>query len=323
VNTITRRSALASLVGSLATGTAQRATAATPLPTPRERLLPAQSRWVKPPVIVPHQEGLATLPQTRLWYQDSGGRGEAVVLLHAWTGSYASWAYQQEALAAAGYRVISYSMRGHYKSDPIDPQAPGSATADLHALLDYLKIMRAHVVGTAGGALPALDFGLAYPGRVLSLTLSSSIMGISDPGVLATGSRMFPKGVYGVSHAFSELGPSYRAGYPEGVAAWEAIDKVGWQGGDVRQPMDQPVSLARMARIQAPLMLITGDADLMMPPSRMREVARAVPGCELAFVAEAGHSLHWEQPEAFNEALIDFMRRHPGTQRRLPKRAHN
>jgi pimeloyl-ACP methyl ester carboxylesterase len=268
-------------------------------------------------VFEPHQEGLAILPKTRLWYQDSGGTGEAVVLLHAWTGSYASWAYQQGPLAAAGYRVISYSMRGHYKSDPIDPKAPGSATDDLRALLDYLKIERGHVVGTAGGALPALDFGLSNPARVSSLTLSSSIMGISDPDVLATGSRMFPMGVYGVSHAFSELGPSYRAGYPEGVAAWEALDKVAWQGGTVRQPMDQPVTLARMAAIRVPVMLITGDADLMMPPARMREVARAVPGSELVFVAEAGHSLHWEQPEAFNKALIDFMGRHRGAPRRV------
>jgi pimeloyl-ACP methyl ester carboxylesterase len=312
MNQVTRRSALAVLASSIAVASTASVKAAALPSGPRERLLPAQSRWLPPPVVKPHREGLAVLPGTRLWYQDSGGAGEAVVLLHAWTGSYASWAYQQGPLAAAGYRVISYSMRGHHKSDAVDPQAPGSATGDLRALLDYLGISRAHVVGTAAGALPAIDFGLSYPARALSLTLSSSIMGISDPDVLATGSRMFPKGVYNVSHAFSELGPSYRAGYPDGVAAWEALEKIAWQGGTVHQPMDNVITLARMRTIRAPMMLITGDADLMMPPSRLRDVARRVPGCEIVLVAEAGHSLHWEQPEAFNKALLDFLRRYRG-----------
>ncbi|WP_165357584.1 alpha/beta fold hydrolase [Sphingosinicella sp. CPCC 101087] len=253
---------------------------------------------------------MAALPDTRLWYQDTGGRGDAVILLHAWTGSYAFWAYQQAPLAAAGYRVISYSMRGHYRSDPIDPASPGTATGDLRALMDHLDISRAHLVGTAGGALPALDFGLSYPGRTISLVLSSSIMGISDPEFLEVGRRMFPRGVYAISHTFSELGPSYRAGNPEGVAAWEAVEAVAWQGGTLRQGTARPITFERMNGGSAPILLITGDADLMMPPSRLREVARNVPRCELAIVAEAGHALHWEQPEAFNAAILEFMGRH-------------
>jgi len=65
-----------------------------------------------------------------------------------------------------------------------------------------------------------------------------------------------------------------------------------------------------------PILLITGDADLMMPPSRLRHVARNVPRAELVFVAEAGHSLHWEQPEAFNNAVLDFVRRHRALEHR-------
>jgi len=135
-------------------------------------------------------------------------------------------------------------------------------------------------------------------------------MGISDPAVLEVGAKMFPKGVYGVSHSFSEVGPSYRAGNPEGVAAWEALEAQAWQGGTVRQGTEQPITFARMNSVAVPILLITGDADLMMPPSRMRDVARNVPRCEIATVAEAGHSLHWEQPDAFNHAVIDFLKRH-------------
>lgn len=233
-----------------------------------------------------------------------------MVLLHAWTGSHASWEYQQAPFAAAGYRVISYSMRGHRQSGPIDPADPGTATGDLEALLAHLAIRRAHLVGTAGGALPALDFGLAFPERTASLVLSSSILGISNPDFVETGRRMFPRGVYAISHAFSELDPSYRAGNPEGAAAWEALDAAAWQGGTVRQGMAAPINFARMNEGTAPILLITGDVDLMMPPSRLRHVARRVPRCELVIAAEAGHSLHWEQPDAFNAAVLDFIGRH-------------
>jgi len=305
---VTRRNALGGLAVAIASaGAARAAPAARPA---REKVFAAQTRWAPPPPLKPLHEGLAALPGTRLWYQDTGGGGAAVVLLHAWTGSYASWGYQQAPLAAAGYRVISYSMRGHDRSDPIDPANPDTATGDLRALLDYLKIGRAHLIGSAGGALPALDFGLSDPARALSMTLSSSILGISDPEFLAVSAGMFPKGVYPISHAFSELGPSYRAGYPQGVAAWEELDRTAWQGGTARQPVGGSVTFARLATLKVPTLLITGDADLMMPPSRIRAVARKMPPCELAFVAEAGHSLHWEQPDAFNTAILAFIQRH-------------
>ena len=307
---VTRRGALAGLAGSAAALACAPAAQAVPAPRTRERLLPAQTSWTPPPALHPAREGVAEVAGTRLFYQDTGGSGEAVILLHAWTGSYAFWAYQVGPLAAAGYRVITYSQRGHYRSGPIDPAAPGTVTGDLRALMDHLQIRRAHLVGTAGGALPALDFGLTYPDRTLSLALSSSIMGISDPAVLAVGRNMFPRGVYAVSHAFSEIGPSYRAGYPEGVVAWEALEATAWQGGEVRQQVATPITFARMNASSVPILLITGDADLMMPPSRLRHVGRNVPRCELVFVAEAGHSLHWEQPEAFNGAILDFAGRH-------------
>jgi pimeloyl-ACP methyl ester carboxylesterase len=310
VNKLTRRGAIAGFAGSVAALAVAPSVRATPARRTRERLLPAQTSWTPPPPLHPAREGLAEVAGTRLYFQDTGGSGEVVVLLHAWTGSYAFWAFQVGPLAAAGYRVITYSQRGHARSGPIDPAAPGTVTEDLKALMDHLHIQRAHLAGTAGGALPALDFGLTYPDRTLSLSLSSSIMGISDPEVLETGRRMFPRGVYAVSHAFSEIGPSYRAGNPEGVAAWEALEHDSWQGGEVRQQVATPITFARMNASNVPILLITGDADLMMPPSRLRHVGRNVPRCELVFVAEAGHSLHWEQPEAFNHAILDFMGRH-------------
>src|SRR5215216_3421538 len=105
------------------------------------------------PVPMPAQaaakEGVAKLPGTSLWYWDTGGEGPAVVLLHAASGSGAFWGYQQPVLAKAGYRVISYSRRGYLKSDPGDPNDPGTGCEDLHNLVGFLGVERFHAVGLA------------------------------------------------------------------------------------------------------------------------------------------------------------------------------
>ena len=75
--------------------------------------------WNKVPI--PEQaaafEGYADIPDVKLWYWDTGGPGKAVVLLHPGSGSGESYPYQQPAFAKAGYRVISYSRRGQYRSE--------------------------------------------------------------------------------------------------------------------------------------------------------------------------------------------------------------
>jgi pimeloyl-ACP methyl ester carboxylesterase len=56
--------------------------------------------------------------------------------------------------------------------------------------------------------------------------------------------------------------------------------------------------------------MMTGDADLNMPPAIARMFASRFPNAELALIAEAGHSAHWEQPEIFNRLVLDFIARH-------------
>src|SRR6516164_6051885 len=84
------------------------------------------------PQQVPVTEGIAQLADTRLWFWDTGGTGEPIVLLHPASGSGLIWGYQQPAFAKAGYRVISYSRRGYYGSAPVDRAKPGSGSEDLH-----------------------------------------------------------------------------------------------------------------------------------------------------------------------------------------------
>jgi pimeloyl-ACP methyl ester carboxylesterase len=56
--------------------------------------------------------------------------------------------------------------------------------------------------------------------------------------------------------------------------------------------------------------VLTGDADLYQPPPVSRIYASHLRGSELAIIGEAGHAAYWEQPLAFNTALLEFFRRH-------------
>src|SRR5690242_3223440 len=118
---------------------------------------------------------IADIPGARIWYEDTGGSGPAVVLLHARTGSAAMWQRQLAALSAAGYRCIAYDRRQSGRTEVVTG-APGALPADdLLALLDRLAVQRCHVVGTAAGGIVALDFALSHPARARGLVFANSV----------------------------------------------------------------------------------------------------------------------------------------------------
>jgi pimeloyl-ACP methyl ester carboxylesterase len=274
------------------------------------RVAPAQTTWTPEPPQAPAKEGMADLPGARLYYWDTGGAGEPVVLLHPATGSAAIWAYQQPALAAAGYRVIAYSRRGHYRSERGDEANPGTMAGDLRALTQFLRLGRFHLVGSAAGGFIGPDYALAFPDDVLSVTIANSLGGVQDPAYNRTTAALLPKGFTDLPPDFRELSPSYRAANPPGCKRWLELEHMAVSGAPVRQRTLGALSWANIERIAAPVLLITGDADLYQPPSRLREYASHLKNAEAVVISEAGHSAYWEQPEAFNLTLIDFLRRH-------------
>lgn len=257
------------------------------------------------------KDSIADLPGIRLAYLDTEGPGAAVVLNHPATGSKDVWECQLPALTAAGYRVIAPSRRGHFGSEPGPAEALGTGSGDLAALLDHLGVARCHVLGTAAGGIVALDFAVSHPQRVITLTLACTLYGLTDPDYLARSEALRPKGFAGMPPEFRELGPSYRFAHPEGVARWLELEHRATPHGLRRQPTANRLTFAALAALDMPCLLMTGDADLFAPPAAQRMVARHLRRAETVVIAEAGHSAHWEQPEAFNAALLDFLKRHP------------
>src|SRR5262245_52484812 len=128
------------------------------------------------PTQLPAREGYATVHGVRLWYWDTGGAVEPLILCHPGSQSSQIWLYQQPVFAAAGFRVIAYSRRGHDKSDRGPDSECGTLVGDLAGLLDVLQIAKAHVLGAAAGGIVAMGFAIAHAARVMSLVLAGTIV---------------------------------------------------------------------------------------------------------------------------------------------------
>lgn len=272
------------------------------------------SHWPIVPPQAPAAEGMVDVGGCRLWYWDTGGAGQPVVFLHAGSQSGAGWGYQQPVFAGAGFRAIGYSRRGCWRSEAGDPGRPGVAAEDLHRLLDHLGIGKAHVVAMALGAFYALDFALLHPQRVRTLTIVSSYLGIdaSETAYAEANARLRPPSFDALPVEFKELHPSYRAANPDGVQAWLALSRQARSGPPVVARRPFPMTWERVEGIRHPTLLMTGDGDLYTPPALLRMQAQHLPHAELAVIQEAGHCANWEQPEAFNRIVLDFLGRHAG-----------
>ena len=255
----------------------------------------------------------AALPGVKLWFVDTGGAGVPIVLLHPNTGTVAIWEPQIPAFARAGYRVIAFDRRGWGKSipDPTTSSEPGSIAGDLHALADHLKLDPFHLLGVAGGGFIALDYAAWHPERVRSLIVGASTGTIEDQEMADFIARIAIPEIRKQSAHYREIGASYRGANPEGTRRWIEIDEHARQPGAGFQPqLRTPNTLAKIATIPAPTLIIAADADLLAPPALMRLWSRHLKEHEWAEVHDAGHAMAWEQPGTFNDKVLDFIRRH-------------
>ncbi len=257
-------------------------------------------------------EGVAPVSGAKLFYTDSGGRGVALVLMHAATGSVRAWEHQTPALANAGYRVIAFDRRGWGRTTTEPGAAPGTAADDLIALMDYLHIDRFHLVGTAAGGFVTFDAALSFPSRLRSIVVANSIGGVQDESFVELGRVLRPPEFTAMPSELREVSPSYRAGNPEGTKRWVELEKISRPPGPPApaQTLKNRITFAGLERIKVPVLLLTGDADMFAPPPILKMFAAHIKQAETVIVPEAGHSTYWEQPEVFNRAVLDFIRRH-------------
>jgi pimeloyl-ACP methyl ester carboxylesterase len=249
----------------------------------------------------------------KLWFVATGGDGAPIVLLHPNTGTVAIWEPQILAFAQAGYRVIAFDRRGFGRSvaDPATGPQPGSIAEDLHALVDHLKLDSFHLLGVAGGGFVALDYAAWHPERLRSLIVGGTTGGFDDREIADLIARIAIPEIRKQSAHYRELSASYRGADPKGTRRWIEIDERSRQPGTAFQPpLRTPNTLAKVAAISTPALVIAAGADLLAPSSLMRLWAAHLKNHEWAVIHDAGHAMAWEQPGAFNDMVLDFVRRH-------------
>jgi 3-oxoadipate enol-lactonase len=249
-----------------------------------------------------------------LAYEDSGGDGPAVILVHGLGGSLYGWRAQVRALADAGFRAIAYDQRGAGLSEkPAGPYSVEGWTADLVALADELGLERAALAGHSMGCMVAERAAAALGDRCWALALCGGREiwperageAFEQRAALARAGRMDEVAEAVAAGGLSE---ACRAERPElwglMVAAVAANDPEAYAESALATGR---ASMTGLEELGCPVLAFAGSEDAVTPPEAAEEIVAAVPSGESAVIEGAAHWCMLEAPEAVNRVLIDFL----------------
>lgn len=253
---------------------------------------------------------MISVPGARLFYRDSGGSGLPIILQHPQTGSAETWMdYQWSALQKAGLRVIAWSRRGFRGTEVEAGASAGSIVDDILAIADAAGLRRFVLLGSGGGGFSVPDFALSYPERLAGIVMTCTQGGCVEPDYRAALERMNPPGFAAMPATFRELAPAYRALNPEGTARWAALEETARTGPRISQRPRNVIDYASLQRIRVPALVLTGAADLYIPPALARFYADRLANARFEVLDASAHSAYWEQPNLFNRHIAAFAAR--------------
>jgi 3-oxoadipate enol-lactonase len=254
------------------------------------------------------------IPYHRL---DGPDDADVVLLSNSLGTPLAMWEPQMPALTKR-YRVLRYDRRGHGCSDvPPAPYTPDDFGGDVIELLDSLELERVSFCGLSMGGMVGMWIAANAPDRVDRLVLACTAAWFGPPETWTERAALVRSGgMESVVDSVLErwFSPGFRQerpaeveevrGFllstpPEGYAACcEAIGL--W---DFRP---------RLGEVRAPTLVLAGSADPATPPERAEEIAAGIPGARVRIFEGSAHLANIEQPEAFNDAILDHLREEAG-----------
>lgn len=255
---------------------------------------------------------------------EEAGEGTPILFIHEFGGNHDSWEPQLRYFSRR-HRCITYAARGYPPSDvPDSMEAYSQAIAadDAVAVLDALKIDKAHIVGLSMGGFCTVHFGLRTPERALSLTVAGAGYGCEKEfeeyfrGVSLEVANNFEK------QGAKEFSKIYALGASR--VQFQNKDPRGWQefadrlathsdrgaantmrGVQARRPSFYDLE-DDLKRMMVPTLVVVGDEDdhCLQPGIFLK---KTIPACGLSVFPKTGHTLNLEEPAAFNALLAEFI----------------
>lgn len=261
------------------------------------------------------RSGFAEVNGTRLYFESKGSGSEAIVLVHGGLVDSRVWDEQFEASAKLS-RVVRYDLRGYGKSAKATESF--SHVDDLRALLDFLGVERATLVGQSLGGMIAADFALEHPARVERLVLvGPGLRGFQGPpdkemeGVWEAIQRRDDKGVVAAYlrtslYAFAGGTPLRARRRLERLLVENLDGLETLRPGFIKYP--EPETAKRLSQLRAPTLVVIGSRDAPALLAIADKLAAEIPGARKAVIPRASHHPQVETPKEFNRAVLDFLR---------------
>jgi pimeloyl-ACP methyl ester carboxylesterase len=260
-------------------------------------------------------------PRGRFFYEEQGSAGPVVYLLHGLTSNHLTWDKITGPLAAAGFHLFVFDMRGHGKSDwPDSGYEPEDHGKDVAACAEALGHSRLHVVGHSTGGRNALTFAGLYPEKTITLTIIDQTL-IADSDSWKKYHKRY--GEYPVPFADEERldeflslkfpGDPRRFAYyksqfeakENGHWSWNFSTQAAWETQRLGRVKD---SFDLLAKVKCPALFIKGADSDYVSMEEARKIEKWLPQGRLAVVERAEHAVQRDNPEGFLGVLIPFLR---------------
>jgi 3-oxoadipate enol-lactonase len=254
---------------------------------------------------------------------DETGAGPPVILVHGLGFKRSHWNHQAQALLDGGYRPIRFDLRGFGDSSiPSEPYDMSRLAQDLDAVRDHFGLERLHLVGHSLGGMVAVEYALAYPDRLRSLTLASTTAhnGSRARAFSHMMARLSREGS-AVALADHEFNAHVKSMLSQ-VVRYVAVDDM----MPILARMTKRPNLARALAWQAtsnfsrrediptispPTFVMHGSADPIMPYTAGFLIHLGLPGSRWLPFYEGGHDLPREHEVEFTDAIISFLNDQP------------
>lgn len=263
---------------------------------------------------------------TDLSYVEQGS-GIPVVFVHGAVADLRFWEPQREAFAKA-HRFVAYTYRYHGTGPWPDDGKPYSAelhAADLAALISGLKAGPVHLVGLSYGGFVAAMVAVKQPQLIRSLTLAEpALFGLLN-GV-PDAKPALDEWTQAITPMFGALkeGDAIRATkILSGAVNGQPADTFDNQPAALRQILldnartlrplfaapPSVVTCESLAAIKVPTLVVRGEKTPAIFAKTNEAVGRCIPGSRLEVVPNASHAMSYQNPQGFNQVVLDFIRR--------------